>query len=152
MIKARGPSAGDGERNAAEPSIPWLELLDGKLHRLKRGADSTGPADAVLGQARTFARQLGKTAATYHDRLGRHEYLWVQFLDGSLAPGHPCPECGGDALEKVQEFFVRCRSCDSLHELSGATLNGGRTDAVAGFVDLRVRSRDGRETEEFSEA
>lgn len=150
MIKARGPSAPGGDPAPAEPSVRWLDLLDGRLHRLKRGADFAGPAEAVVGQARTFARQLGKTVATYHDRLGRHEYLWVQFLDGSLAPGQPCPECGGDALEKVQEFFVHCRSCDSLHELAGARLNGARTDAVAGFVDLRVLDQAGGETDEVS--
>lgn len=142
-------------QSATQQEIAWEELADGRLHRLRRGADYTGAGDAVEGQAKAAAERLGKFAATYKDQLGKKEYLWVQFFDDRLKKGQACSNCGHRELEKVQEYFARCPNCDSLHALSdkpalGADLGLDADSDVAEILGLRVLDDEGEEVEEVS--
>jgi len=91
----------------------WREWLDRRPHRLKRGKHYVGDPKAVVRRARVAANELGKVAVASLDSSGKYEYLWIQFVDGEIGPGRPCPVCGGTALEKVQKRFLRCSTCDA---------------------------------------
>jgi len=93
----------------------WHDWLDGRPRRLKRGKHYTGDPKEVVRQAREAAAGLGKTAVASRDSSGKYDYVWVQFVDGEVEPGRPCPVCGATELEKAQKHFLRCKGC-------GATL------------------------------
>jgi len=97
----------------AERNGDWRAWLDGRPRRLTRGKHYTGDPKAVVRRARTAAAELGRTAVESLDSQGRYEYIWIQFVDGEVGRGSPCPRCGGTALEKSQKFFLRCLSCGS---------------------------------------
>jgi hypothetical protein len=106
-------AVGAEDAGGAEGNGDWREWLDGRPRRLKRGKHYTGDPKAVVRRARTAAAELGRTAVESLDSAGSYEYLWIQFVDGEVGPGSPCPRCGGTALEKAQKFFLRCLSCGS---------------------------------------
>jgi len=89
----------------------WRKWADGRPRRLKRGKHYAGDPKPVVRSAQAAATVLGKTAVTTRDSSGEYEYLWVQFVDGEVGPGEPCPRCGGTVLEKVQKHFLRCSAC-----------------------------------------
>jgi hypothetical protein len=107
------PDAEALDAAGAEGNGDWREWLDGRPRRLKRGKHYTGDGKAAVRRARTAATELGRTAVESLDSSGKYEYLWIQFVDGEVGPGSPCPRCGGTALEKAQKFFLRCLSCGS---------------------------------------
>jgi hypothetical protein len=106
-------AVGAKDATGAEGNGDWREWLDGRPRRLKRGKHYTGDPKAVVRRARTAAAELGRTAVESLDSSGSYEHLWIQFVDGEVGPGSPCPRCGGTALEKAQKFFLRCLSCGS---------------------------------------
>lgn len=123
----------------------WDEFADGRLRRLKRGKQFAGNPAIVMHEAELAADQLGKQAFTYHDQLGKFEYVWVQFLDGKLAPDRPCPRCRGTTLRTVHEYFVRCETCGALHKLA----NARPSTTAATFKRPRLLSLDGAQLEEM---
>jgi len=165
------PASGPGA-SPAEPERDWSAWLDGRPRRLKRGRDYTGDPRSVVKRAREAADALGKLAVASRDSQGRYEYLWVQFVDGAVEPGRPCPVCAGTAFEKVQKHFLRCVSCASVLKAANdweveagrftSSTPAPRTDVMAppGLGDVaradeeyaeilgaRVLSTDGREIE-----
>jgi hypothetical protein len=115
------------------------------MRRLKRGKHFTGNAAIVAHEAGLAAEALDKAALTYHDQLGKFEYLWVQFADGKLTPDTPCPRCGGTDLVAVQEYFLRCSTCGALHKL----LDKRPTTTAATLERPRLLSLDGVQIEEM---
>src|SRR5436189_3796021 len=98
--------------------LPWNELVDGGLRRFKRGVHYSGPAEALEQEARNAAAELGKTAITFRDNMQVFEYMWVQFVDGRLEKGEPCPKCANTSFEKLQEYFLRCTRCRSFFAIT----------------------------------
>jgi hypothetical protein len=152
---SRTPAAAPAsEAGSSSPwRLPWNELLDGRLRRFKRGVHYSGLAEAVEEEARNAAEELGKTAITFRDDMEVFEYVWVQFVDGTLEEGDPCPKCANTAFEKHQEYFVRCTACRSLFALTQpkpVRPPPEKPPAVGEFVTLRLLSADGNETGEIS--
>lgn len=160
------------ETPPSEPERDWNVWLDGRPRRLKRGRDYTGDPKPVVKRAREAAEALGKFAVVSRHSQGKYEYLWLQFVDGEVEAGRPCPVCGGTAFEKVQKHFLRCSSCASVLKAAGdweveagefasptpaprteAMAVLGATDGVPGGEELaqilaaRVLSTEGREIE-----
>lgn len=98
----------------AELERDWGAWLDGRPRRLRRGHDYTGDPKPVVKRAREAAEALGKFAVACRDSQGKYEHVWIQFVDGEVEPGRPCPVCGGTAFEKAQKHFLRCSRCDSI--------------------------------------
>ena len=96
---------------AAVGARDWQVWLDGRPRRLTRGKHYTGDSKAVAREARKAATRLGRTAVASRDSQGKYDYIWIQFVDGEVEPGRPCPLCGGTTLEKVQKHFLRCSTC-----------------------------------------
>ena len=141
---------GNADTPATAP-IDWETLLDGRLRRFKRGVDYDRPSELVQRDAKAAAEDLGKMAASFKDVLGKREYLWVQFLDGEVDVGQPCPKCGGTSLDREQWYFARCQSCHSLLELSQPTWLGGPDPSEVGeLVGIRLLSPEGEEISEMS--
>ena len=86
----------------------WTLWLDGRPRRLKRGKHYTGEPKPLEKRAKEAAQELGKPAVTSKDGSGEYEYLWIQFVDGEVELGEPCPMCGGHAHGEVQKYFLRC--------------------------------------------
>lgn len=114
--------------------LTWEELLDGRLRVLTRGVHYSGSTKVLEQRARGAARVRGRVAATSADRFGRREALWVQFLDGQVQPGRPCPACGEPALERLQVYFAGCPACGAVHRLS-VTAPGAQDAAVAKAIE-----------------
>jgi hypothetical protein len=130
--------------------LPWNELLDGRLRRFTRGVDYSGPAEVMEQEARNAAIALGKTAVTFRDDMEFFEYVWVQFMDGKLEEGEPCPKCANTSFEKLQEYFVRCTSCRSFFALTQPKPVLPEPKApppVAEVVALKLLSAQGDETD-----
>ena len=124
----------------------WADWLDGRPRRLKRGKHYTGDSKDIIRQARAAATQLGKTAVASRDSSGKYDYLWVQFVDGEVEPGRPCPVCGGTELDKIQKHFLRCKAC-------GATLKAADDwEVTAGTFAPPVYVPTGEERGEVTEA
>jgi hypothetical protein len=173
-VAERDPVEADGAEAEAEgPQSGWGKWLDGRPHRLTRGKHYSGDPKVVVRRAREAAAALGKTAVTSLQSQGKYEYLWIQFVDGQVEQGHPCPICGSFTLEKVQKYFLRCSSCRSTlkatddwevtagkflpapseeeveaaaDEEGGSEEPGRRAGEIAELLDARLLSADGEET------
>ncbi|MFL5819717.1 MAG: hypothetical protein ACJ76S_03440 [Solirubrobacteraceae bacterium] len=143
------PPAADGR---AAWRLPWNELLDGRLHWFARGVHYSGPAEAVEQEARDAATELGKTAITFRDDMEVFEYVWVQFVDGRVEEGQPCPHCGYTSFDKVQEFFLRCQSCRYFYAIAQPkpVIPEPERPPIAEFLDLKLLSAEGDEIKEVS--
>ena len=144
---AQAPAADSGTWR-----LPWNELLDGRLHRFARGVHYSGPIDAVEQEARNAAAELGKTAITFRDDMQVFEYLWVQFVDGKLEEGQPCPHCGYTSFDKLQEYFLRCQSCRYFYALTQPkpVIPEPEKPPIAEFLDVKLLSPQGDEINEVS--
>lgn len=109
LVKSREGADGDGE--GVEPD--WREWLDGWPRRLSHGKDYTGDARPLVRSARAAAAELGKVAVASRDSSGKYDYLWIQFVDGEVERGRPCPVCAATELQKIQKHFLRCTTCGS---------------------------------------
>jgi hypothetical protein len=151
-MTAAGPEAGGDER----PSpwrLPWNELVDGRLRRFRRGVHYSGLGEALEQEARDAAGELGKTAITFRDNMQVFEYVWVQFVDGRLEEGEPCPKCSNTSFEKLQEYFLRCTRCRSFFavtEPKPVIPQPPKPPAVGEFLGLRLLSTAGAEVSEVS--
>lgn len=117
LRRRRKLEPGSGDETDRLADFDWNQLLDGRLRRLKRGRHFAGNAPLVLHEAQLAADELGKKALTYHDQIGKFEYIWVQFIDGRSPVGVPCSFCGGNRLRRTQEFFLTCLSCGRLQQI-----------------------------------
>ena len=88
----------------------WQEWSDGRPWRLKAGRDFDGTLAAMAAEAVAAAERLGNVVVTVPERMGKTEYLWVQFADAYVDPSGGCV-CGAVELERVHEQFARCRRC-----------------------------------------
>lgn len=147
MSEAPGPQAPSAEADT-RLLIPWDELGDGGLRRLKRGVHFRGPPEAIEHAARLTAAEVGKTAVTTPERIGRRQYLWVQFLDGKVEAGDPCPRCANARLETAHQFFARCPSCRAVLELAEGPSSPLST--VAELLYLRLLSPGGGPAERMN--
>lgn len=149
------PAADSGPR----ADLDWRDWVDGRPRRLKRGRDYTGDPKAVVKQAEAVALELGKVAVDSRDSQGKYEYLWIQFVDGAVEPGQPCPVCGGTALDKVQKHFLRCARCGStLHAADDWGVEAGEfsvpsppEDEADGPVDAELEVEPGPRAEDYAE-
>lgn len=150
-VRERGlRESGDGspaayEDQTAIPLPAWDDFTDGRLRRLKRGKHYSRNSAILLHEAKLAASERGKQAVSYQDRLGKIEYIWLQFLDGSLAPDAPCPRCGGTRFDAVQKYFLRCTACRSLYSMR----ERAPTTTAAEFLSTRLLSPDGAEMGEM---
>jgi len=121
---------------------------------LKRGKDYAGDPKPLFKRAREAAEGLGKLAVASRASQGKYEYVWIQFVDGEVEPGRPCPVCGSRTLAKVQKHFLRCPRCASTLKATGDW------DVEAGEYTPPPRSpeaipvhgaEDGRSGEDFAE-
>lgn len=169
-VRTPRPSSESDPASEAEPERDWGAWLDGRARRLKRGRDYTGDSKVVVKRAREAAEGLGKLAVVSRDSQGKYDYVWIQFVDGEVEPGRPCPVCGGSAFAKVQKFFLRCHACASVLKASDewevaageyvAPTPAARTEAMsapdaevdehggeeyAQILGARMLSTDGRE-------
>lgn len=148
-------SAGPDPKSPAERDPDWSDWLDGRPRRLKRGKDYAGDPKPLVKRAREAAEGLGKLAVASRSSQGSYEYVWIQFVDGEVEPGRPCPVCGGTTLAKVQKHFLRCSRCASTLKAAGDW------DVEAGVYAPPTRSpeaiawpdgtEDGRSGEDFAE-
>jgi hypothetical protein len=92
-----------------ELGIPWDDLADGRVHRLRKGRDFVRGAELVEEAAANAAARLGRVVRTFREIRWGMVYLWVQFVDHEVVIGEPCP-CGGQLLQ-VNQNFAECSSC-----------------------------------------
>jgi hypothetical protein len=157
---------------SSDPDNDWSAWLDGRPRRLKRGRDYSGDPKSVVKRAREAAEALGRLAVASRNSQGKYEYLWIQFVDGEVEAGHPCPVCAGTAFEKIQKHFLRCSACGSVLKATndweveagvftppsppprteamavpGASADAHSGESFAKILGARVLSTDGREIE-----
>lgn len=114
-------------------AIDWAALTDGRVHRLTRGRQFDGDPRAVVLAARAAAEERGKVALTAREDLGKHAaYVWVQFADGRVGEGSPCPRCGSTELLREHPTIVHCPRCGArlVLEPSEDPLDGTTEDLL----------------------
>lgn len=93
--------------------LDWDKWADGRAFRLKRKRDFPADLNPELARdaARYAAEKRGKVVRTITDRWFPKKYIWVQFADGEVEIGEPCP-CGSRRLLRLHQHFARCPECD----------------------------------------
>jgi hypothetical protein len=79
---------------------------------LQRGVDFPTGGPSFRRAAERAAVVMGKRAIMVRDRLYPQDFIWIQFVDGEIRIGDPCP-CGGRRLVRISGQLVRCRACGS---------------------------------------
>lgn len=131
--------------------IDWSALVDGRMRRFRRGADYTGPGDAVARAGKAAAVELGKEASTTVEQIHKWEYVWIQFFDGRIERGKPCPRCGSRLLEEVQYYFAHCPQCDAfLSLLSPKGDDLPEPEDLGEVRQVRMLSPEGKEIDRLS--
>lgn len=145
-------AARDDTRGGAPEAIAdWEDLLDGRLRRFRRGKHYRGDGNGIVKEARRAAQDLGKQAVAYRDRVGPLEMVWVQFMDGSIRIGDPCPRCGSATMHRKQRYFLVCPSCHARYDLASADKQvGADIEGVVEYLGARLLTVDGRETDEIA--
>lgn len=105
------PAAG---QFAFAKGMTWETLADNQLHRLKRGKHYRGDPGEAIQAAHAAAAALGRSVVVVKEPMGSLYYLWVQFNDGDIDAGDPCPRCGGTELLRLDQRYLRCTSCKAL--------------------------------------
>ncbi len=90
----------------------WKRLTDGRVWRVRQGRDFPVSIHDFCDAAREAASLVGKQALFVRDKTNPDEYVWVQFLDGVVTLGEPCP-CGGTSFTRIRAGILRCNSCRS---------------------------------------
>jgi hypothetical protein len=124
--------------------------VDGRLRRFKRGVHYSGMAEALEQEARNAANELGKTAITFRDNMQVLDYMWVQFVDGRLEEGEPCPKCSNTSFEKLQEYFLRCTRCRSFFAITEPkpVIPAPEKPSIAEFGTFKLLSANGDEIDQ----
>jgi hypothetical protein len=79
---------------------------------VKRGRDFDLTIPEFAEAAQEAAALARKHVLFTRDRRNPEVYTWIQFLDGAVVLGDPCP-CGGTDLLRIRGHIVRCKSCGS---------------------------------------
>jgi hypothetical protein len=121
-VKKRELEVGD------ELGVEWERWADGQAWRLKRKRDF-GDVDPGLAieAAKNAAARMGRGVKAIRDRQFPEKYVWVQFADGKLRAGEPCP-CGSRRLLRLHTHFVKCPECGLMH-LQGQPGDADETDS-----------------------
>jgi hypothetical protein len=122
--------------------VDWSRWADGRAYRLKRKKDFP---NVNPGLARTAAEnaavKMGKVARTVRDRMIPEKLIWVQFADGEVGPGQPCPRCGSRKLLNLHADVVRCPQCKAQLLLSNQGLDAIETEPAGGGGSLSPAKR-----------
>jgi hypothetical protein len=131
-VKKRQLEVGD------ELGVEWERWANGQAHRLKRKRDF-GDVDPGLAieAAKNAAARMGKGVKAIRDRQFPLKYIWVQFADGKLRAGEPCP-CGSRRLLRLHTHFVKCPECGLTH-LQGQPGDADETDSRPALRLRQVR-------------
>lgn len=122
---------------------------DGRLRRYKRNVHYLGSPERLMRRAQEAAQERDRGAVVQREQIGKWEYLWVQFLDGEMEAGEPCPRCRGTEFQEVQGYFLRCVACRSLYPVPSDVAGPAAPDIVE-FAGIVVRSLDGEPLEEMT--
>jgi hypothetical protein len=90
----------------------WSRLADGRVWRVKHGRDFDLTIPEFSQAAQAAAALTGKRVLIGRDRKNPDVFIWIQFLDGSVMLGDPCP-CGATELIRIRGHIVRCKTCGS---------------------------------------
>ena len=103
--------------------VDWSRWADGRAYRLKRKKDFP---NVNPGHARTAAEnaavKMGKVVRTVRDKMIPEKLIWIQFADGEVSAGQPCPRCGSRKLLNLHADVVRCPQCKAQLLLSSQGL------------------------------
>ena len=103
--------------------VDWSRWADGRAYRLKRKKDFP---NVNPGHARTAAEnaavKMGKVVRTVRDKMIPEKLIWIQFADGEVSAGQPCPRCGSRKLLNLHADVVRCPQCNAQLLLSNQGL------------------------------
>ena len=104
--------------------VDWSRWADGRAYRLKRKKDFPNVSP---GHARTAAEnaavKMGKVVRTVRDKMIPEKLIWIQFADGEVSAGQPCPRCGSRKLLNLHADVVRCPQCNAQLLLSNQGLD-----------------------------
>jgi hypothetical protein len=99
-------------------TLPWLDWMDGRVHRLKKNHHFDGDLAAVIEEARLAAKLADRGVLFLREQMGvKYQYVWFQFTDHAILMGDPCP-CGGRKLDRLHLNLARCRRCGKTSTLS----------------------------------
>jgi ribosomal protein S27AE len=65
---------------------------------------------------------MGKVVRTVRDKMIPEKLIWIQFADGEVSAGQPCPRCGSRKLLNLHADVVRCPQCKAQLLLSSQGL------------------------------
>jgi ribosomal protein S27AE len=110
-VRFRAPPV-DPDTLPEDLGVDWSRWADGRTYRLKRKKDfpNVNPSRARTA-AEKAAVQMGKVVRTTRDKMIPEKLIWIQFADGEVGAGQPCPRCGSRRLLNLHADFVRCPSC-----------------------------------------
>ena len=125
--------------------VDWSRWSDGRAYRLKRKKDFPNVSP---GHARTAAEnaavKMGKVARTVRDKMIPEKLIWIQFADGEVGAGQPCPRCGSRKLLNLHADVVRCPQCNAQLLLSSQGLEAIEAEPAGAGGSLRTPSSGGR--------
>jgi ribosomal protein S27AE len=104
--------------------VDWSRWADGRAYRLKRKKDfpNVNPGHA-RNAAENAAVKMGKVVRTVRDKMIPEKLIWIQFADGEVSAGRPCPRCGSRKLLNLHADVVRCPQCNAQLLLSNQGLD-----------------------------
>jgi hypothetical protein len=121
-VKKRKLEVGD------ELGVDWERWANGQAWRLKRKRDfGDVEPELAIEAAKNAAARMGKGVKAIVDRQFPLKYIWVQFADGSIRAGEPCP-CGSRRLMRLHTHFVKCPECGAML-LQGQPGDADETDS-----------------------
>jgi hypothetical protein len=104
-------------RGQAPPNPDWRRIADGRVWRLRRGRDFGASVQLTIARAEEYASRTGKIVRVVRDRINPERAVWVQFGDGRVRPGEPCPCCGSTDVVRTHPSWGRCDRCHAHLDL-----------------------------------
>jgi len=128
--------------------VDWSRWADGRAYRLKRKKDFP---NVNPGHARTAAEnaavKMGKVVHTVRDKMIPEKLIWIQFADGEVSAGQPCPRCGSRKLLNLHADVVRCPQCNAQLLLSNQGLEAIDADELEGAGESASPAKRARLTQ-----
>lgn len=137
-MKLRSAAPVDPATLPEDLGVDWSRWSDGRAYRLKRKKDFPNVNPGVARKAaENAAVKMGKVVRTVRDKMIPDKLIWIQFADGEVSPGQPCPRCGSRRLLNLHADVVRCPQCNAQLLLSNQGLEAisaetGTEDAESG--------------------